>query len=478
MTDAEGRGVIPGLPADCAIYLVHDHPDFAEFKGRNSRSLRAGGEEQTFQLEPGASISGRVILPNGSPVSGAEITLREERPYTAEYSAATVSRLDGTFRLDRVPVSRYSVTTDLSSIMARGAWIGPSVTAIDARQPVEIPLGDLKASAASVVTVRILDAVSGKELADPIVHRCLPGETTIHYRSSRMCPPGYAEPPDLRLTLKENEWTSAEFRLPPVPSFSGVVRDAQGKPVKGAAVFGTFPQLTSSMPTYAESDENGRYVITPPRDGAESHWVILYAAALDGSAMSNLLDVRAAPSDNHHLVIDPSTMGRVTGTVVDETGQPVPGVDVSWSPSEIPVHMVFQPATLVTDAAGKFEFPVVWPDVELAVTARKEGYVQRRPAVLMTKKGQATPVQVTVAIPKESVEGVVLRPDGSPAAGVAVHTSGQGQDYVSTETSADGTFRLQGLFPGQVHVRALEHTEASSPTRIGGSTWGKRDGWN
>jgi len=460
-TDAEGRAVISGLPAESAFHFRHDHPGFAEFKGRNHLKP-SGGEEVTLRLEPGAVITGRLILPDGAPVGGADVRLYEMPPYEAEHSASTQTGPDGVFRLERVPFSRYRVAADPGFCPEGEKWTGPSATEVDARQPGEIALGDLKARLASFVTLKFADGVTGKELLEPMVVPSPPGEHTFRFRSLQTCPPGYGVPADLRLTLQEGERITAEFKLPPVAGFSGTVRDDEGNPVKDAGVFGTFPNLSHGPPMHATTDELGRYTITPPKEGVEGHWVILYAAKVDSSAASNLLNVRAAPSGGHDLVMGSKNLGRVTGAVLDESGQPVQGAEVSWSASEIPVYTMFVPRVTLTDAAGRFEMESVWPDIELMILAAKDGYAQRRRATLIAKKGQATPVQITLAVPKESVEGVVLRADGSPAAGIPVRSSGEGQPSVEAISAANGEFRLQGLFAGKVHVRAAERTDASS----------------
>jgi protocatechuate 3,4-dioxygenase beta subunit len=143
----------------------------------------------------------------------------------------------------------------------------------------------------------------------------------------------------------------------------------------------------------------------------------------------------------------------VAGRVVDELGRPVAGASVDALTTESPRYWR---ARQFTDGAGRFRFQV--QDVEpmqFSINAVSH------PAVspIVAPEGWKPQAKLTIELPTGRwVDGKVLRPDGSPAADVAVgwpilpdhkrpsvSLADLGQIQRVTATAADGSFRLGPL---------------------------------
>lgn len=113
-TDGSGRyhfsGVSPG-PA----HLTVSHPEFAS-RELDIRIAATGRADRSFDVdpvdldEPGV-IEGRVVDRDGAPVSGARVGLGSVGAYLPAMTAASVTttKMDGTFRLERVGKGSVSV---------------------------------------------------------------------------------------------------------------------------------------------------------------------------------------------------------------------------------------------------------------------------------------------------------------------------------------------------------------------------------
>lgn len=73
-TDRRGRAIIGGLPQNSYTVSIVSPGHIR----RDATSLRPG-DKVTLRLAPGGRISGKVALPDGKPISGAEVQVEEDR---------------------------------------------------------------------------------------------------------------------------------------------------------------------------------------------------------------------------------------------------------------------------------------------------------------------------------------------------------------------------------------------------------------
>jgi len=179
--------------------------------------------------------------------------------------------------------------------------------------------------------------------------------------------------------------------------------------------------------------------------------------AKDGYATETLrLDLSAGESVRGLEVLLRRGDGRITGTVVDATGTPVPGVELSASDG----ITTFTTRTLSGASAGTFEFRDLTTPVTLTLAAEPEGYSPQSVTLTLADGQQINDLRIVLAASTGSLAGTVsaLNEAGtasSPLGGVTVQAVG-GEAGASTRTLSIGdvgAWRLDGLpVPGDYTV--------------------------
>ncbi|MEM7310274.1 MAG: carboxypeptidase-like regulatory domain-containing protein, partial [Planctomycetota bacterium] len=234
-------------------------------------------------------------------------------------------------------------------------------------------------------------------------------------------------------------------------ALSGRVTDTSGDPLAGAEVFAT------SGPDYrvlAVTDAAGRYTAVLPD---EAQWLGCTASGHGGAPGRHRLDPALGGDRPVDFVLTPSAAVPVRGRVVDACGLPIEGATVRlvphrplqdvlsrWQPLER--GLVLRPA--VTDARGEFML--------------ERGGM--RAHVLHVEHPSYSPLRVGASsalreareialLPRARVEGLLRRPDGSPAAGATVRVVGPDGWPRKVAAGPDGAFACDAP-AGTVSVRA------------------------
>jgi hypothetical protein len=100
-TDSEGRFLLDQLEAGSYAITIN----VSGYANKSLESIGAGTSDLRVVLEKGLSISGRVLLPDGSPAANRWITARSEKDDT--HSDRTGE--DGTFEIENLPEGVYDV---------------------------------------------------------------------------------------------------------------------------------------------------------------------------------------------------------------------------------------------------------------------------------------------------------------------------------------------------------------------------------
>lgn len=145
----------------------------------------------------------------------------------------------------------------------------------------------------------------------------------------------------------------------------------------------------------------------------------------------------------------------VSGTVVDGNGAPLAGIEVTIGPIDEFSPLPSTTATTGTD--GTFNFTGLARDLYSLDFADPTGarVVVYDPSwdFLNLSTGDATGLSAVMDL-VYSMSGVVLAPDGTPAADVNVAASGPSSG--SALTGPDGTWRIDGLLPGSYELIAAD----------------------
>ncbi|WP_437626934.1 carboxypeptidase regulatory-like domain-containing protein [Sorangium sp. So ce1151] len=260
----------------------------------------------------------------------------------------------------------------------------------------------------------------------------------------------------------------------------GDVYDTDGNTLAGATVIATTFEVAGNIPSTArsvKSDQRGRFELSLP-DGTYQ-----LKAELAGYGPTNAV---AHSGDTVSLAL--SRSGVITGRVLDERKEPVRRftIDVlSAVPDDVPAPPPMYSQTFESPD-GTFRIDQIPPwDVILKATAEQlaPGFSD----MLSVERGDTATVEL--ALSRGCVlSGRVEDAQGTPLPGVFVDAESRlGAGYLSeqavkssadvqqTQTEDDGTFRLEHVPTGEVHVRAYDGSHAVTTLASNISDCGKVD---
>lgn len=258
------------------------------------------------------------------------------------------------------------------------------------------------------------------------------------------------------------------LKLAKAASISGTVIDAKTQlPLAGAAVqinqrgnfFGMGPANLASR--LAFTDAKGHFTLTPVSPGQYNIAVNRPGATMPPVTVS----VMSSQTIQKSLYLN--SLGRISGTVVNEDKAPVGGARVSAGsanrePGLMMIGMMRPSASAVTGPDGHFYLRGVDTDTDIRVSAQKKGY-----PVASSQTLRVAPAEkksgVSVTIPRGvALTGKVTDSAGKPLSGVAVDAVEASNDFggmgmrrvvmaarndrggdESVRTGSDGTFTIR-----------------------------------
>lgn len=268
-TAADGSYRVDGLAACLRTTLLVDAEGYAPVSLERNVPLAAGATDRwDVRLFRGATIEGRVVGENGSPIEGATFTLGPPGTFPPPQARVTRSRPDGRFLVEGVALGEV-----VWRVRADG-WYDPIVEAMQ---------------------------------FDP-------------YRSE-------AAGRKLRLAT-EGERKLLDVSMKRGIPVTGSVVDAEGRSVAGARVSVTYDrrggEIDGAAGPFADTDARGRFAfagLTPGR-GARLHATARNARTAGDVTIPDGLESR-------EVVLRMVATGRITGRVVDERGEGIARVQVS-----------------------------------------------------------------------------------------------------------------------------------------------------
>ena len=234
---------------------------------------------------------------------------------------------------------------------------------------------------------------------------------------------------------------------------AGVVRDQEGIPVDGVEME-IFPIQDWFLRKYTEGKfEANRQV----RNSSASIRGNLFIArhALRNLAASVELDEKTKTLD---VKLEPGVI--LTGKVVDSKGNGIEGVRITPILLRSNWRSAIPGLVMRTDTEGKFNFSALPTGHTYSLTAVARGY---RTSKIEVNSGDAYDNRIDIdpivlAKGEFSISGVVVDVNDKPVADVGVLCTGKDQPSVGAVTDAEGKFKLDGIFEGNVKITAgLRH---------------------
>jgi protocatechuate 3,4-dioxygenase beta subunit len=421
------------------------------------------------RLEKDLELEVRVSGPDGRPVPGARVQAVDKGSSRSRSTAW------------RVPVRVGLTDTQGVLVLPRGADEGLAVRAAAPglpfveRKDVRSSSLALKLAAGRARDLRVVDA-AGKPVAGVLVRvgeaRWAAGRTS---QDGLLPVPLAAGPKTLVTTVAADGRTASvyvepaqdgktgprELRLPVAQALTGrIVSAADGRPVPGALVWAADPGA------FRRAGADGAYRL----DAAPGRELVLHGAAAGFFRAEGSWPVQVGERRAPTLALEPAQA--VSGTVVDEQGRPVSGVEIKagLQPGSRPRSPAgwSSGGTARTSAAGTFRIPTLFAGVAHELRLTRRGYAPATASVPPLEPGRPSSALRLVMRKGRTGSGRVVSQADQPVAGAQVvlepEVSGdmmvrmsRGRDDAGRfEATADagGRFEIPDLPPGTFNLTA------------------------
>jgi RNA polymerase sigma-70 factor (ECF subfamily) len=427
-----------------------------------------GGSEVTIELTRGATLTG-VVRSSGKPVIDATVCI-EVRGESVELAAGQTDA-SGAFRFAGLSPALVYVQT--SSARFAEKWTRFEI-AEGGQQHLDIEL-----EAGKVLRGRVLDAatgapIQGARIADSWTMKRsvrsdvdgrfeLAGLIADNYLMCQVMADGYASAQrNVGLQLE----SEVEFRLHRGGAVRGRIVDASGTAMAAAYValcanFMEVPGMQDADWVAARLDASGRFLASGLR--CHGHYWILLRAPGYGTRTYPLAHVLAEGEqlDVGDVVLHQAAL--IEGTVADEHGEPIAGIEVSvhgqnqdyraWlaAAAEIDEVSQFCSRDTKTDGNGRFRFAGLAGGsyTVRASSERREPGAEVAVTLADGELREGIPLVVETGL---ALAGVLIAVDGKPFGDMlylAAHAEGENaQAGRSVAIGADGSFRFAQLKAG------------------------------
>ena len=264
---------------------------------------------------------------------------------------------------------------------------------------------------------------------------------------------------ELVVAAAQEDHDVGDLVVVPSSGVAGVVRDESGRPLEGVqvAVTGSGLFLPFGSRTRTTSGADGRFALAGLRAGT---WQLVTASPAHLPLRQELQLGRSERRKD--VVLELAEGGGLSGFVVDDLGRPIAGAEVAAERKrQLAPGMTFQGATpgesVRSDHNGMFVLGGIDAD-SVVVQATHEAHA---PAGTEASKGSTNVVLEMKRL--GAIEGRVVDGEGKPMAGseIAVEGGLRGRGAMVlfrprpvARTGDDGTFRLEGVEPGEVQLVA------------------------
>jgi protocatechuate 3,4-dioxygenase beta subunit/peroxiredoxin len=458
-------------------------------------NLASAGTGETVAV---GEITGKVLMPDGSPAAGAHVRvigfrvtegfpLTYEQLWTLEAPVAE----DGTFRFQPDPIAKDKVSAQIAvtvAILATHESAGATGTTVyrtAAEVGQALAAGSLKLNEPATLTGTVTDG-AGRPVAQATVILMgwvKPGRASVQVLPE-MSPLRAATQADgtfafdrvpngaqfMLLVQKEGHpdvylmsagvmpaGVSVSIVVPEAGSLTGRVVSAAGEPVAGCHVsFAAPPNQQPRQPgpwvmaKDVATGQDGRFTVPTLFPAAYDLRVEPPASAQDKWAPSIVTNQTVAASETKDVGdIVLTAGGTLSGKVTDsKTGKPLAGARVTVSAAG--ARSMVAGWYTKTDADGHYEFHLPAGTYQAYASVPGYGSPQdflQRPA-LTVETGGRTESNFELQ-PVFTVKGRLLLPDGSPAANCSIGAPIPSNPYQSARSDGSGRFTLERVTPGE-----------------------------
>jgi large repetitive protein len=422
-TDAQGKFSVTGIDGGKTLRIVAQSPNFPEVTS-DEITTKAGEDvkDVTLRFEPGGEIAGTVHDPDGKPVAGATISVKE-----TPTEVAPDTNPDPTANPNDTPVlanPRHAIP---------GRQLGTASTDSDGQY-------------------RITGLNSGMKVVEAKADGFLPGRHD-----------------GVRVDAgKKTE--NVDFTMDRGKTIAGRVLDSAGSPVQGVRVSGSSPGAASGMASYGTttSDAEGKYKIEKLQPGK-----FMLTAAKQGYTADRKRDVESG-AENVDFTLKKN--GSISGMVVFPSASGPRNFTITARSAADPSNPDDPPrakSRSYTAEDGKFKLDDV-PGGVYSVQVVSKNFAPASVDNVVVNEGQETS-GITITVREGgTIDGFVQDRSGTGIARASVSaqptfevdpTSPLGQSGPSVVTDKTGYYKLSGLTEGQYEIFATASKYTTAPSQ-------------
>jgi len=435
----------------------------------SSCGFEAGRTDIRLVLPKEVPIRGRVIdAESGKPVEGAHVITRPDNikehanPYCPN---RTVSGDKGQFYLKGVPPGKHHINVsvppqrmelvdkrvkldvqadeDLKEITV-ALDKGGLIEIIAREEGTNKPIGNLPIYFWQAIqderSTFYKDAKTGRDGVLRIW--APPGECNLSARCDGYLPETY----DNQVLVAKGQTANLEIVLDNYPSVSGLVLDETGQPASGV--------LVKALPVGQEAltDQAGRFEVgfdpSGPCERLFARYIERYLAAIvDVEDRSKPVKVALKPALS------------ITGKVTDPKGVGIPAARLAFW---LGIRNMLTPfgSEIITDSQGRYDMRAIPPQqtgFEYRISVNSSGYGIKQYERISITGEPGTPVEMKPLVLQpadQMISGVVVDPEGIPAAGVPIFMHGSNQPIRNTATDNYGRFNIHRVCKGPLRIQA------------------------
>ncbi len=483
-TDAKGAFKIDNVPPNGHANLQVWAPGRATVNEAGEGDFfayPAGKDDIRIVLPPEATVSGTVVdAATSRPVAGVKLRVSGGRR-----GVAAVTGSDGRFSFTGLGAGRIGVglapaspvtyemdwladsvvvtaeagkaAPDVIIAISKGGVIDVSVTDVQTAMPIAHAYVSI---AATGPAPRPAGAFGGAAGQDGIAHiRVKPG--TYQVMSARatgflgLAPPG--RPPQT-VDVAEGQTARLAVQLQSLPTIRGVVKDKDGKPVAGAAVWVRFGTPVATGPDGAFELKVGQF-----GPGQEAPNEVFARHAERG-----LAGVIEVPQGHRPIELELGGAATVLGKITDAQGKPIANAEVRLTRWVGRFGYSFgQGPPPRSDLDGRYEIKAI-PAGSYYISATADGFGEKQEKFSVAD-GRAETIEKSFALPEArlSISGIVVDMDDKPMAGANVSVYGQGQPQRQAKSDASGKFIVEGVVSTSVELQANADLEGKRRYGLG-----------
>lgn len=251
---ADGSWSVPGTARDGEVFVVIDDDCYIHVKQVCTTTDGRQSEAVHLTARPGATLTGRILAPDGTPDSHASVWISSTQ---GNYSDRGYTNEDGRYRITGIAPGSYQLDTD--SLL--NSWIADPLEHLALKAGTETTAPDVQTHCGAILDVEILDADTGLPIPDACFN-CFSGNTfddesiefsaiaydnghfTFHMKpkpaqlsllvDQPTC--GYCKQMDseaVPITLQEGKTSRVTVKLHKGLALAGMVKDTKGNPAAG-----------------------------------------------------------------------------------------------------------------------------------------------------------------------------------------------------------------------------------------------------